>query len=198
MCQQKILEKFKNFLKNFVEYGNKACYSITVKLRYIMQGFVAWWAAHVALPHWLSVFIVSMIPLIEERGGLILAKLLNMPLWTGVFWCVIGNIIPIPFILLLIKTILHWMSDHHMSKITDWIMEKANKNRPKIEKYGFWGLMLFVGIPLPGTGAWTGALVASVFDMDLKKSSLSILLGIFLAAVIMTFVSYGMIGAVVS
>lgn len=65
MCQQKILEKFKNFSKNFVEYGNKACYSITVKLRYIMQGFVAWWAAHVALPHWLSVFIVSMIPLLS-------------------------------------------------------------------------------------------------------------------------------------
>ena len=162
-----------------------------------MQGFVAWWAAHVALPHWLSVFIVSMIPLIEERGGLILAKLLNMPLWTGVFWCVVGNIIPIPFILLLIKTILHWMSDHHMSKITDWIMEKANKNRPKIEKYGFWGLMLFVGIPLPGTGAWTGSLIASVLEMDKKKSFLAIFAGVILASIIMMIVSFGLVSNIV-
>ena len=81
-----------------------------------------------------------------------------------------------------------------MSKIATWLEEKAAKNRPKIEKYGFWGLMLFVGIPLPGTGAWTGSLVAAVFDMDLKKASISILLGVFLAAIIMTVVSYGALG----
>ncbi|MDQ9841158.1 small multi-drug export protein, partial [Acinetobacter baumannii] len=69
------------------------------------------------------------------------------------------------------------------------------KNKPKIDKYGFWGLMLFVGIPLPGTGAWTGSLVAALFDMDVKKATISILLGVFLAAVIMTLVSYGALGA---
>ena len=90
------------------------------------------------------------------------------------------------------------MADHHMSKIVVKMEEKAAKNKPKIDRYGFFGLLLFVGIPLPGTGAWTGSLVASVFDMDLKKASISILLGIFLAAVIMTFLSYGVFGSVIS
>lgn len=163
-----------------------------------MEGFIVWWAAHIILPDWLSVFLVSMIPLVEERGGLILARMLNMPLWSGVFWCVAGNIVPIPFILLGIKKVLHWLSDHHFSKLAEWVENKAEKNRPKIEKYGFWGLAIFVGIPLPGTGAWTGSLVASVFDMDMKKASLSILIGIFIAAVIMTIVSYGFMGALIS
>lgn len=161
-----------------------------------MNGFVTWWAAHVALPKEISVFIVSMIPLIEERGGLILARMLNMPLGSAVFWCVIGNIVPIPFILFGIEKLIHWMSDHHLSRIADWLENKAKKNKPKIDKYGFFGLMLFVGIPLPGTGAWTGSLVASLFDMDLKKASLSILLGIALAAVIMSLVSYGVLGSI--
>ena len=139
-----------------------------------------------------------MIPLIEERGGLILARMLGVPMWEAVFWCVIGNIVPIPFILWGIKSVIHWMSEHKLSKIADWLLNKAEKNRPKIDKYGFWGLTLFVGIPLPGTGAWTGSLVASVFDMDLKKASVSILIGIALAAVIMTIVSYGLIGGVIS
>lgn len=162
-----------------------------------MNGFVTWWAAHVALPKEISVFIVSMIPLIEERGGLILARMLNMPLGSAVFWCVIGNIVPIPFILFGIEKLIHWMSDHHLSRIADWLENKAKKNKPKIDKYGFFGLMLFVGIPLPGTGAWTGSLVASLFDMDLKKASLSILLGIALAAVIMSLVSYVVLGSII-
>ena len=163
-----------------------------------MEGFIAWWAANVSLSPNISVFLISMIPLIEERGGLILARMLKIPMWEGVFWCVIGNIVPIPFILWGIKSFIHWMSEHHLSKVAEFLTSKAEKNKPKIDKYGFWGLTLFVGIPLPGTGAWTGSLVAALFDMDLKKASLSILLGIFLAAVIMTIVSYGLLGAVVS
>jgi uncharacterized membrane protein len=163
-----------------------------------LEGFVAWWAAHVALPKWLSVLIVSMFPVVEERGGLILARMLQMPMWQGVIACVIGNIIPIPFILFGIKKLLHWMSDHHLSKAAEWIEAKAAKNRPQIEKYGFWGLMLFVGVPLPGTGAWTGSMIAAIFDMDLKKASVSILLGVLLAAVIMTILSYGLLGAAIS
>lgn len=162
-----------------------------------MDGFVAWWAANVALPKELSVLIVSMIPLIEERGGLILARMLDMPLGSAVFWCAIGNIIPIPFILFGIKKLLHWLSEHHLSKLAEWVEHKADKNRPKIDKYGFFGLVLFVGIPLPGTGAWTGSLVAALFDMDLKKASISILLGIALAAVIMSLFSYGLLGAII-
>ncbi|MBQ9048962.1 MAG: small multi-drug export protein [Solobacterium sp.] len=158
-----------------------------------MNGFITWFMATIGqhISPELSVFIVSMLPLIELRGGIIVARLLAMPMWKAIIICIIGNIVPIPFILLLIKKILHWMADHHMSGIANWLLKKAEKNRPQIEKYGFWGLALFVGIPLPGTGAWTGSLVASVFDMDLKQASLSILIGIAIATVIMTTLSYG-------
>lgn len=165
----------------------------------MVEAFAAWWMSTVGsiIPAQLSVFLVSMIPLIEERGGLIIAAALTkagqMTMWEGILWCVIGNILPIPFILMFLKKIFHWMSDHHMSKIVNKMEEKAQKNKPKIDKYGFWGLMIFVGIPLPGTGAWSGSLVASVFDMDVKKASISILLGVFLAAVIMVIVSYGVL-----
>jgi uncharacterized membrane protein len=122
--------------------------------------------------------------------------MLGIPMWRAIFFCVLGNILPIPFILLFIKSIFHWMADHHMSRIVEKMEDKAAKNKPKIDRYGMLGLTLFVGIPLPGTGAWTGALVAALFDMDLKRASISILAGIFLAAIIMTIVSYGALGSV--
>jgi uncharacterized membrane protein len=159
-----------------------------------MEAFIAWWAAHIPLSPHLSVFFVSMIPLIEERGGLILARMLGMDMWDAVFWCVLGNIIPIPFILWGLESVFHWMADHHLSKIVEKLEEKAAKNKPKVDRYGMFGLILFVGIPLPGTGAWSGSLVASVFDMDMKKASVSILIGIALAAVIVTGISYGVFG----
>ena len=164
-----------------------------------MESFITWFMNTIGqyISKELAVFLVSMIPLVEERGGLLLASMLGIPMWRAIFLCVIGNILPIPFILLFIKKIFHWMADHHMSKIVVKMEEKAAKNKPKIDRYGQLGLILFVGIPLPGTGAWTGALVASLFDMDLKRASLSILLGIFLAAVIMTIVSYGALGSVI-
>ena len=161
-----------------------------------MEGIVAWFTA--TLGQYISaewtVCIISMIPLIELRGGLIAASLLKIPLWTAIFFCVLGNIIPIPFILFFIKKIFHWMADHHFSHLVEKMEAKAAKNKPKIEKYGFWGLALFVGIPLPGTGAWTGSLVAALFDMDLKKASLSILIGVALACFIMSVFSYGLLG----
>jgi uncharacterized membrane protein len=83
-----------------------------------------------------------------------------------------------------------------MAKIVEWAENKAAKNKASIEKYGFWGLAIFVGVPLPGTGAWSGSLIAALLDMDLKKASLSILIGVFIAAVIMTIVSYGALGAI--
>ena len=147
----------------------------------------------------LLVFIISLLPILELRGGLLAAALLGLDPLPSYIISIVGNLLPIPFILLLINKILDKMRNGKKSKkIADWLDKKVEKRKGQIEKFGYFGLVLFVGIPLPGTGAWTGALVASVFDMDLKKSSLSILLGIFLAAVIMTFVSYGMIGAVVS
>ena len=83
-----------------------------------------------------------------------------------------------------------------LKKITDWLDKKVDKNRTSIEKYGFWGLVIFVGVPLPGTGAWTGALVASLLDLDKKKSFLAILLGVYMASIIMMIISFGLIGKI--
>ncbi len=158
-----------------------------------MNAFITWFMATIGkyISAQLSVFIVSMLPLIELRGGIIVARLLNLPMWEAILYSVLGNILPIPFILFFIKKFIHWLANHNMQGLANKIMSKAEKNRPQIEKYGFFGLALFVGIPLPGTGAWTGSLVAAVFDMDLKKASLSILLGVFLACTIMCLISYG-------
>ena len=147
------------------------------------------------------IFIISMIPILELRGGLLAASpaLLNVPITTAVPLCIIGNILPIPFILLLINRILEWMKTVGAFRSTAlWLENKAMSKKDKIENYEFWGLVLFVGIPLPGTGAWTGALIASLLGIDIKKSSLAILCGILIATVIMYFVSYVLLGNIVS
>jgi len=140
-------------------------------------------------------FIVSMVPLLELRGGLLVAASLKVPMLTAIPVCVLGNIIPIPFILLFIKKIFQWTRNWPLiGTIVKKLEKRAEKKSDFLEKGEFVGLMLFVGIPLPGTGAWTGALVASLLDMDLKKASLAILCGIILATIIMTIVSYGAFG----
>ena len=143
---------------------------------------------------YLIVFLVSMVPLIELRGAVPIGTLEKFGLMLPWHWtlivAIIGNCLPIPFILIFIKKILEWMrgcSIKLFSGVSNWLFSKAEKNRPKIEKYATWGLFLFVAIPLPGTGAWTGALVASLFDMDKKKASISIFSGVIAAGLIMTF-----------
>ena len=156
-----------------------------------MEGFITWFMNTIGQyisPEW-SVFLVSMIPLIEERGGLLLASMLGIPMWRAIVFCVLGNILPIPFILLFIKKIFHWMADHHMSRIVERMEEKARKNKPKIDRYGALGLILFVGIPLPGTGAWTGTLAASFLNMGFKSTTVSVSLGVIIAGIIMGVVS---------
>ena len=143
----------------------------------------------------LIVFIISLMPVLELRGGLIAGALLNVPCIKAAIICILGNIIPIPFILLLLKKIFNILEKFvPTKKIVLWLNNKAIKNKSKIDRYGFFGLVLFVGIPLPGTGAWTGSLIASVFEMDTKKSIIAIFIGIILAFIIMSIVSYGIIG----
>ena len=143
----------------------------------------------------LIVFIISLMPVLELRGGLIAGALLNVPYIKAAIICILGNIIPIPFILLLLKKVFNILEKFGPTKkIVLWLNNKAIKNKSKIDRYGFLGLVLFVGIPLPGTGAWTGSLIASVFEMDIKKSIIAIFLGIILAFIIMSIVSYGIIG----
>ncbi len=141
---------------------------------------------------YLSVFFVSMVPLIELRGAVPIGTGMGLPWHWTLIVSIIGNCLPIPFILLFVKAILKWMrgcSIGLFNKISNWLYTKAENNRPKIEKYAAWGLFLFVAIPLPGTGAWTGALVASVFDMKKLPASISIFGGVVGAGLIMTIVS---------
>ena len=147
----------------------------------------------------LIVFIVSLMPILELRGGLLAASpaLLNLEPIKAYIISIIGNIIQVPFILLFINKILNWMSNSKVkffNKVAKWLDKKARKNKTKIEKYGYFGLVLFVGIPLPGTGAWTGCLAASVLEMDRKKSFFAVMLGILMASVIMMLISYGILG----
>ena len=145
----------------------------------------------------LIVFIISILPILELRGGLIAASLLKLNPLTGYIISIIGNIIPVPFILLFINKILEWMRKskvNFFNKIANWLDKKARKNKNEIEKYGYLGLVLFVGIPLPGTGAWTGCLAASVLEMNRRKSFIAVMLGIFMASIIMMILSYGILG----
>ena len=131
------------------------------------------------------VFVISLLPILELRGGLIAAALLGLKPLQSYIICIIGNLLPIPFILLLINKILNWLD------------KKVEKHKGQIEKFGYLGIVLFVGIPLPGTGAWTGSLIASVLEMDKKKTFLSVLLGVFMASVIMMIFSYGLLANIV-
>jgi len=116
------------------------------------------------------VFILSIMPIIELRGGLIAASLLKIPYVQALCLAIIGNILPIPFVLFFFsKLVLFLESFSYTKPIANWFRKKVDANRESVEKYDFWGLALFVGIPLPGTGAWTGAMVASLLKMDRKK-----------------------------
>ena len=143
------------------------------------------------------IFIISMIPILELRGGLLAASpaLLNVPILRAIPICVIGNLLPIPFILLIEKILNVMERIPGLGKFAVWIRQKADKNKGQIEKFGFWGLVLFVGIPLPGTGAWTGSLVAALLHMKFGKAIGAILIGIIMATVIMSLLSYGLLGA---
>lgn len=149
------------------------------------------------LVKYLIVFFVSMVPLIELRGAVPIGTGLGLPWHFTLIVAIIGNCLPIPIILIFVKKVLTWMRGCRIkffSKVSNFMFEKAEKNRGKIDKYATWGLFLFVAIPLPGTGAWTGALVASLFDMDKKKASLSIFSGVVTAGIIMTLISQGVLG----
>ena len=144
-----------------------------------------------ALPEELIVFIVSMLPLIELRGGLILAPFLGMPMWTAIPICLAGNILPIPFILWFITPIFNWLKKTKLFRpLVEKLEAKSLGKSDRIQKYEFWGLVLFVGIPIPGTGAWTGALIASLLNVKIKKAFPAIILGLLLATTIMCIITY--------
>ena len=139
----------------------------------------------------LGTFLISMVPVIELRGAIPIGLGMGLPLWEVVIISVIGNLVPIPFIILFIRKIFEWMRSKSeklntlVCKLEDRAMSKADT----VKKYTFWGLFIFVAIPLPGTGAWTGALIAALLEVRLKIAIPAIFLGVICAAIIMTTLS---------
>ena len=146
----------------------------------------------------LIVFIISMMPILELRGGLIAAALLGLKGLPSFIICFIGNIIPIPFILWLITPIFDRLKKTKLfSGLVNKLENRAMSKKDQIEKLQYIGLLLFVGIPLPGTGAWTGCLIAALLDMNKKKAMLYAILGVVLAGIIMMILSYGILDNVI-
>mgnify|MGYP000395564909 CR=1 FL=1 len=166
-----------------------------------MDSLVQWFTANLSgvISKEAIIFIISMIPILELRGGLLAASpaLLNVPILRAIPICIVGNILPIPFILLLIRPIFAWLRKTRLFRpLVEKLEKKAMSKSDRISRYEFWGLVLFVGIPLPGTGAWTGALVASLLGIDWKKAFGAIVVGVCMASVIMYILSYVVIGGI--
>ena len=151
---------------------------------------------------YLIVFFVSMLPLIELRGAIPYAVAYNLPLLNSYIIAILGNMLPVPFIFFFARKILEWGKDVSFApfaKFCRFCIEKGEKGKEKLlssSKNGIYiALLLFVGVPLPGTGAWTGTLAASFLDLDFKKSVLAVIGGVILAGIIMGLVSSGVLGA---
>ena len=150
---------------------------------------------------YLWIFLISMVPLIELRGAIPVAVGLGLPIVPSIIISVVGNMLPVPFIFLFARRVLEWGKDKKViGGFFTWCLEKGEKGGRKLEaKAGrglYWALLLFVGIPIPGTGAWTGTLAASILNMDFKKSVLFVLPGVLLAGAIMLAASLGVFGAI--
>ena len=140
-------------------------------------------------------FIVSLLPILELRGGLIAAKLMNVEFIRAFIICFIGNMLPIPFILLFIRKIFNLLKrNRKFGRIIEKLEEKSLSKADNIRKYRLWGLFLFVAIPLPGTGAWTGALIADLLNIRIRDAMLTIGAGVLVAGCIISALSYGLFG----
>ena len=155
--------------------------------------FIEWLLS--IIPADVVILIISMVPVVELRGAIPIGIALGVPWYRVFLLSVIGNLIPVPFILILIDKVLILMKRiRYLDRFALWLEEKAEKNKEKITKYAVFGLLLFVGIPLPGTGAWTGALVASLLHMKKSRAMISIVGGVLLAGALVTLISYGVLG----
>lgn len=153
------------------------------------------------LKNYLIIFLISMVPLIELRGAIPYAVGFGLPLLQSYIICILGNMLPVPVIFLFARKVLEWGADKPViGKFFTFCLEKGHKGGVKLQQKAgkglFVALLLFVGIPLPGTGAWTGTLAASLLDMDFKSSVIAVLLGVILAGVIMGLLSAGVFGAI--
>lgn len=144
----------------------------------------------------LATFIVSMLPVVELRGAIPIGVALGLPVWQAAIISVVGNIIPAPFIIAFIRVIMDWLrtKTKTMQRFVSWLEKKGTGPKAdQVKKAEFWGLMIFVGIPLPGTGAWTGSLVAAMLDIRMKRALPPIILGVLMAAVIVSLATAGVV-----
>ena len=138
-------------------------------------------------------FLISMVPVVELRGAIPIAAVHDLPFWWAIPVAIIGNLVPVPFIIVFIKKIFAWLrtKSRWLESLVTKLENRAIGKIDTVKKYAFWGLFLFVAIPLPGTGAWTGSLIAAMMDMKVKDAFPSILLGVVTAGIIISFVTYG-------
>ena len=145
--------------------------------------------------NYIITFLISMIPLVELRGAVPYAISSGIPLWQALLIGVVGNMLPVPIIFFFARHILEWGKEKPViGNFFTWCLNKGHRGGQKLEEAAgdkgiFWALLLFAGIPLPGTGAWTGTLAASILDWDFKRSVLAVMLGVVLAGLIMGFLS---------
>ena len=146
-----------------------------------------------------ATFFISMLPVVELRFGLPYGIALGLEYPLALMAALLGNMIPVPFIIVYIKRIFEWMRKHmpRMNALVTKLENRAHLKGETVEKYGHWGLLIFVAIPLPGTGAWTGALIAALLNIRTSKAVPVILIGVCIAAAIMTLITYGVIHIVV-
>ena len=145
----------------------------------------------------ISTFFIAMAPVVELRGAIPAGVAAGLPVWASALAAMAGNMIPVPLILVFIREILKWMEKKSafLAGLARKLQDKAEKNKAKVLEYEFWGLVALVAIPLPGTGAWTGALVAATLDMQLKRAVPAILLGVLIAGLLVSLATAGVIAA---
>ncbi len=144
----------------------------------------------------LKTLVTAMLPILEIRGAIPVGVASGLDPWLAFAVGFVGNMLPIPILILLTRKVIEWLKKHNvLVKFTAWLENKGSKGAQKVQRYSFWGLFILVAIPLPGTGAWTGALVASLLDMRLKRALPAIAMGVAVAGLIVLLVTYGVISA---
>ena len=151
------------------------------------------WLMETMMGEFTLTVLFSMIPVVELRGGIPFGVTLGLPVWAAFIAAVIGNLIPVPFIIVYIRRILQWMRERipRLNRLVDALERKAHLKGQRVTKYKYLGLMLFVAIPLPGTGAWTGSLAAAFLDMPLRKALPSVIAGVLTAGMLISILTYG-------
>ena len=156
------------------------------------------WLTQTQFGEFILTMLVSMIPVVELRGGIPFGVAAGLPVWAAWLAAVIGNLIPVPFIIVYIRRIFQWLRKRmpKLNSMVDWLEKKAHLKGQKVTRYKYLGLAIFVAIPLPGTGAWTGALAAAFLDMPLRKAIPSVVAGVLVAGTVISLLAFGVVSLV--